>query len=912
MRAVRAWIVRLLGFLSRDRRDREFAEELEANIEMHIADNMRSGMTREEARRQALIRLGGVQQTRDSYRDRLTLPSLETALQDVRGGIRLMRRSPGFTAVALLTLALGIGANAVMFSIVNTVLLRPLPYPASEELFYLQTMGAAGQPWATSPPDFYTYRSRTRTLRSLEAYYTRPFNLTGGPEPERLPAMIVAAGFFRTLGVHPALGRDFASDDEIWGAHRVAVLTDGLWRRRFAGDPRVIGQPIVLNATSYEVIGILPRSFSFLASEAQLFVPMAFAPGDNMNSHSNYFLNMVGRLNTNVPLSAAHTELNQICQDIIREHPENAGTSIEVRPLHDEFVRDVQRPMIVLLGAVGFVLLTSCANLANLLLARGAVRQREIALRTAIGATRTRLLRQLLTESLVLSITGGLAGLLLVYLSVDTLNLLSLDVLPRAEDIRIDGTVLAFTFLAATLTGILFGLVPALKSSAANLNEDLKEGVRTASQGAGPHRLRAVLVVAEVSLSLVLLIGAGLMVKSMHRLLNVESGFSTDGVLTMQINLPPEKYVDQRLERQFSPLAYTRSIRFFSELMDRVRSIPGVRAAGAITGLPLMGENWGKRITFFDRPLPADVNSLQPIQYRVVVGDYFRALGIRITSGRAFTDQDTADAAKVVIVNRELVRRHWNDEDVIGKIVSVNPPVQLLPKSVIEEARAAGLPADYAPDRFTVIGVADDVRYSGLNVAAVPVVYAPYAQGSEGSTNMYVTIRTDGDPLNIVSAVREQVWQVDRDQPIASIRTMEDRVAASVAQPRLEMIVLTMFAALAVLLAAIGIYGVTSYSVTQRNREIGIRVALGAERSQVFSLILRHAARLVVLGLSLGVVGALLVTRVMRTLLFEVSPTDPAVFSAFAVGLALTACAAACVPARRATRVDPIVTLRYE
>jgi putative ABC transport system permease protein len=441
----------------------------------------------------------------------------------------------------------------------------------------------------------------------------------------------------------------------------------------------------------------------------------------------------------------------------------------------------------------------------------------------------------------------------------------------------------------------------------------LKEGTRTASDSGGRSRLRSGLVVAQVALSLVLLSGAGLMVKSMYQLLHVQFGFSADGVLTMEINLPAEKYIDSRPERQFSLDAYSRAAMFFDEAIRRVRALPGAQAVGAISDLPLMGESWGKGLTFYDRPLPTDINGLAPIQYRVVAGDYFRALKIRMLSGRAFTDQDSKLAPKVAIVNQELVRRYWDGRDPIGKIVSVNPPLQVLPKSLIEEARRSfALPDNYEPDKFTVVGVADDVLYGGLANSVVPLVYVSYAQSTESTPNMFLVVRTDGNPLALIGAIRQQIGQVDPDQPVANIQTMDARVAASVAQRRMQMNVLGAFAAMAVLLAAVGIYGVMSYSVTQRSREIGIRIALGAARQDVTDLVLRQGLTMVAAGIGLGLAGALLMTRVLRTLLFGVTPTDPSVFAAIVVILAATAWLATYIPARRAARLDPLVTLRSE
>jgi putative ABC transport system permease protein len=914
VRRLRAYLRRLWSLAGRARREREFADELNAHLDMHVEDNLRAGMSAGEARRQALVKLGGVEQTKQWHRDQRSLPWLETALHDLRFAFRLMWRSPGFTLVVLATLAIGIGGNSVMFSIVNTVLLRPLPYRDPARLVSVRAVNTGSRQLSlTAAPDFYEYRAGNRSFERLEAFYNQFFNLTDGRDAERLSTLIVSAGMFATLGIEPALGRGFVSEEEQWGSHRVAMISDGLWRRRFGGDPRLIGQRITLNGEPYEVVGILPPRFSFIGLDPQLFVPMSFEAGDHMNSHSNYFLRMIGRLKPSATPDQAAADVNAILERIIAEHSVNAGTTIDVVPLRDMLVAsDVRRAVLVLLGAVGFVLLITCANLANLLLARAAVRQREIALRLALGASRARLIRQFLVESLVLAATGGALGLGLAYLAADGVNLIGQRVLPRADDIRVDPAVLLFTFAVATISGILLGLAPAAHGGG-DVNEGLKEGTRTASTSIGGRRLRAGLVVAEVALSLVLLVGAGLLVKSMYHLLRLDAGFDAGGVLTMQINLPPGKYVDRNLERQFSPQAYTRAVAFFDALIARVRTVPGATIVGAINGLPLAGEIWGKNVTFWDRPLPADFRGLSPIQYRVVAGDYFRAMGIRIVSGRAFTGEDSDRGPMVAIVNRALVRRDWNGQDPVGKIISVNPPLAILPKSLVEEARRAGaLPDNYEPARFTVVGVAEDVRYGDLATSALPLVYVPYAQGSEGAMNMFLTVRTDGDPLALTSAIRTQIAQLDRDQPVAHVQTMEARVNASLEQRRLQMNVLGLFAAMAALLAAIGLYGVMSYFVTARSREIGIRLALGAARRDVVALVLRQGFVMVSVGVALGFVGALLLTRILRSLLFNVSPTDPLVFAGIVLLLALTSWIATYIPARRAARLDPLVALRAE
>jgi putative ABC transport system permease protein len=895
--------MRLRSLLQRRRWERELDDELASHLEMHVADNVRAGMTPEAARRAALIRLGGIEQAKELYRERRRPPFVDRIAQDGRLALRMMRRTPGLTAAALLVLALGIGANTVMFSVVNTVLLRPLPYPESGRLQLVQTVDESRQPGATAAPDFYVYRSRNRSFQSLSSFYFRPFDITGEGEPERIRVLIVSSDFLGTLRTPPGMGRDLLPADERWGDHRVVLLTDGLWRRRYAANPAIVGRSILLGAEPYTVVGILSAGFTFLGLDAQAIVPMSFAPGDNMNSHNNYFLTMVGRLAPEATPAAAAADLQRLARQIIAEHPENAGTEPQVKSLQAALVEDVRRALLVLFGAVVFVLLIACADLANLLMARAAGRRREIAVRIAIGASRRRVLGQLLTESIVLALCGSALALVLAWLAVGTLDSLSQAVLPRTQAIRIDGAVLGYTALIAIATGLLFGLAPAWRSLDVDPGEALQENARGGGDARG-HRVRSILVVAEIAMSLVLLIGSGLMVKSMHSLTRVDAGFAPSGVLTVQVSVPRRKYVDDALERRRLPQAYTKAARFYADVVEQVGTLPGVRATGAINGLPLMGEVWGKSITFYDRPLPATLRELPSIQYRVVAGDYFGAMAVPILKGRAFAAADTPDGAKVAIVNRELVRRYWKDQDPIGKVVSVNPPIELVPRGTV--------PPDYKPDLFTVVGVAADVHYASLDTAPSPVVYVPFAQGSEGTTTMFLVVRAHEDPLALAGAVRDRIRHVDPDVPASSVRTMEDRVSASLAQPRLRAIVLGTFAGLALLLAGVGTYGVMSYGARQRTREIGIRMAIGASSRAILTLLLGRGFVLVAAGLGAGLLGALALTRALRTLLFGVSTSDPLVFGGVTALLATIAMIAAWLPARRATRLEPVVALREE
>jgi putative ABC transport system permease protein len=903
MTRLRKLWARTFGFIGARRRERELDQELASHLEMHAEENIRRGMTPGEARRKAVLQLGGVEQTKELCRDQRGLPIVALVAQDGRHALRMMRRNPGQTAVAMLVLSLGIGANAVIFSVVNTVLLRPLPYPEAERLYFVSATDEDRSPVSAPPPDYYAYRAHNRTFEAFAAFYLRPFDVTGSDEPERIRALIVSSEFLAALRTPPAAGRDFLRADERWGDHRVVMLTDAFWRARFAGDPKVVGRQVNLNAEPYTVIGVLPAGFSFLGLDAQAVVPMAFPPGDNMNSRNNYFLNMVGLLRSDATAAAARSDLDGIHRQILAEYPQSPGKQMEVKPLQAALVEDVRGGLLVLFGAVVFVLLIACADLANLLMARASARRREIALRIAIGASRRRVLGQLLTESVVLALCGSALALALAWLSVGLLNSLPQSILPRTEDIRVDAVVLMYTAIIALVTGVLFGIAPAWRSVDIAPGDALNEGARTGGDARG-HRIRAALVAAEVAMSLVLLVGAGLMIKSVRGLTLVEAGFDPRNVLTTQLSVPQRKYVDEELARQFSPLAYEKASRFFQDVVEQVRTVPGVTGVGAINGLPLMGDVWGKYVTLYDRPIPANLRELPGIQYRIVAGDFFRAMGVPVVAGRAFDDTDTAEGPKVAIVNQEMVRRHWKGGDPIGKLLSVNPPANLLPPGAV--------PPDWEPTLYTVVGVAADVRYAAMGAPPLPVVYVPYAQGSEGATTMYLVARSEGDPLALAAGIRDRVRNVDPDVPTSDVRTMEDRVSASLASPRLQAIVLGTFAGLALVLAGVGIYGVMAYAMRQRTREIGIRMAIGASSRSILALFLKKGFAMVFAGIAGGLAAAFALTRVLRSLLFEVSTIDPMVFMGVTVVLAVVAMTAAAIPAYRAARLQPVAALRED
>jgi predicted permease len=876
-------------------------EELQSHVQMLVEEETRRGTAPEEARRQAMVTLGNPAQIQEAYRRQAGLPFFEVLLQDMRYCLRTLRRYPGFAGVAVITLALGIGANTAMFSIVNGVLLRPLPYSHPEQLVSVSstftTFEATGTQ-TTSPPDFRTLRQRNHTLAGLSAYYPTGMNLTGTTQPERVRALIVSADYFSTLGVQPALGRNFLPTEEQWGSHHVAIVSNSFWRTHLNSDPNFSGSKLTLDGEPYSVIGVMSPDF-YVETPAQVWLPMAWKPHDNYDSHNNYFLSMVGRLRPGVTPQQVFSDLNSIMLSIAQQFPENKGIGAALKPLREVWLGDARPALMVLLGAVAFVLLIACVNLANLLLARSATRKKEIAIRSALGANRRRLLRQFITESILLSCLGGAVGLALAYFSLCLLPLAG-DMLPRIQQVRLDGRVLFFTAAVSVITGLLFGLMPAFRNSrAAGVNETLKEGARY-SFSASTQRFRTALVISEVALATVLLAGSGLAIRSFARLLRVDPGFSPDHVLTFSVNLPAS------YDPQPDPLrvgAPTRVTEFFEQLVSRIEQLPGVKAAGTVSSLPLQGESWGKLFFPLDRPLPVSMDKGEHVQYRAVLGHYFQGLRIRLLRGRLLNEHDGPNTPYAVVINEALARRDWPGQNPLGKLVLLSPPVSLLPPGLA--------PPGYKPQQFTVVGVVSDVHYGKMKEDALPTVYASLLQ-HDFSLSPSITIRAAGDPTLLISSIRDILGQIDKNVPMARVMTMNEIMSSSVAQPRLEAILLGFFGSLALLLAGIGIYGVIAYSVSQRTSEIGIRMALGASRFGVLRMVLSEGLRLASMGLGLGLILALALTRLMSQILFGISPTDPTTFGGILVLLAIIALLACYLPARRATRVDPMVALRYE
>jgi putative ABC transport system permease protein len=809
---------------------------------------------------------------------------MTTLLQDLRYGIRMLLKSPGFTTVAVLALTLGIGADSAIFSVVNAVLLRPLPYPDSERLVVLRERSPQLEGMSVAYPNFIDWREQNGAFENIGVFRRQSFNLTGNGEPERLVGSQVSADVFATLRVNAARGRVFTNDEDKPGATPVVVLSHGLWQRRFGGDPNILDQTLTLDGRSFTVIGIMTSDFIFPFRATELWTPVGQAskdPGwENRGNHPG--LTGIARLKTGVTLAQARDDMDRVAVNLERQYPdENAGNRVTIISALENAVRGssagerIRPALLVLLGAVGFVLLIACANVANLLLARATTRQKEFAIRTALGASRSRIVRQLLTESILLSVAGGGLGLLLARWGVKLIIAVSPNSIPRSREINLDGRVLAFTIGVSVLTGIIFGLVPALQSSKPDLNETLKDAGRGST--GSRHLFRSGLVVSEVALTLVLLIGAGLMIRSFYHLQQVDPGFNDDHLLTFNISLPPKKYPEE-----------AQKINFYEQLAEKIRALPGVQTVGVSSGLPLGNNGWQTSFRVEGQPEPEPGHT--PLtEACVATPDYFQAMGITLLTGRNFTEQDVKDAPHVTLIDEEFARRYWPGEVAVGKNIKNgrnDPPI-------------------------TVIGIVRRVKMDGLNEDSNRVQsYYPFRQLPNGG--MTVVVKTASDPMGIVSAARQQVLEIDPDQPVYSVNTMEQLRADSIAPDRLTLMLLGSFAAVALILAGVGIYGVMAYSVTQRTHEIGIRMALGARQGDVLGMVIRQGMKLAVVGVAIGLGGAWLATRLMSSLLFGVSATDPVTFAVISVILTGVALGACFVPARRATKVDPMIALRYE
>ncbi|HEX5760842.1 MAG TPA: ABC transporter permease, partial [Thermoanaerobaculia bacterium] len=800
---------------------------------------------------------------------------MERLRQDIRFALRSLRRSPGHTAAALLALALGIGANAAIFSVVYGVLLEPLPYPSPERLVMLidsnPTRGF--DRFSSSPPNFVDWRDQSRSFSGMAALTRANPSLTGGGvEPERLEGAQVSAGFFETLGVPPALGRGIGAADDRPGAPKVAVLSHGLWRRRFGADPAIVGRAVELDGSPHTVVGIAAEGFQF-PSRVEVWQPLALEITPDMRGA--HFVGVAARLKPGVSLERAQAEMSVIAGRLEKQYPDsNTGWGVNVIPTRELVVEDVRPALLVLMATVAVVLLIACANVANLLLARMASREREVAIRTALGAGRGRLIRQFLTESVLLALAGGALGLLLALWGVRALVAMNADNIPRAAEIGLEPPVLLFTLALAVLTGLVFGLVPALHAARPDLQGSLKEGGRGAGTGVRARSARGALVVVEVALTLVLLVSAGLLLRSFAGLSGVSPGFETAGVLTLEVNLPESRYPDEEEEGESSKVAA-----FYDQVLADVRAIPGVRSAGAGYPLPLGGSGFVLAFVVEGRPEPPP--GQEPNSHiRFVTPGYLETMSIPLLRGRRLLASDREGALPVMVVNRTMAEKTWPGEEALGKRLTF------------------GDPEDEDVEWRTVVGVVGDVRHEALATEPAAETYVPIGQAPSSAATLVV--RTDGDPMRLAAPVREAVRRADPDLPVFAVLPLAEVVAQSLAEQRFRTILLALFAGLALVLASVGVYGVISYGVTQRRHEMGLRMALGARREQVQRLVVGQGLRLVLTGAAVGLVGAFLATRLLASFLYGVRATDPLTFAAVPALLAGVALFASWLPARRA------------
>jgi putative ABC transport system permease protein len=804
--------------------------------------------------------------------------------QDLRYSFRMLWKSKSFTLIALITLALGIGANTAIFTVVDAALLRALPYREPDRLVHLWETKAQQQfkEREASYPDYLDWKEQSRVFDGVAGYTRRGFTLSLNDQSDRVMGAAVTDNFFQVLGVEVAHGRAFEAGEDQPGREPVVVLGNNLWKRRFNSDPNVVGRAVRINETSYRVVGVLPEKFQFaLAGGAELWTPLNPSP-EQLSRRFMHWLNVVARLKTGVTREQAQADMSRVAANIATEDPSaHAGTGARVVSLHEQIVGNLRPILLVLLGTVGFVLLIACANVANLLLARSVARQKEIAIRTALGASHWRLMRQLLTESTVLALVGGGLGLMLalwgVELLVAYLPATQADSMPFLQGLHLDARVLLFTLSVSLVTGIVFGLAPALQSSKLNLQETLKEGGRTSSASTH-HRLRNVFVVSEIALALLLLVGAGLMMRSLLHLLEVNPGFNPDRLLTMRLVLPQTRYTeDERVSA------------FHQELLSRVESLPGVKGVGTVNILPLRGGNTASFVVE-GRPAPKPGDEMEA-NIRDISPSYFDVMNVPVIKGRPFTDRDKANAPAVVIINQTAANRLFPGQDALGQRL-LYTRMELPP--------------------FEVVGVVGDEKVNGLDTATTPVVYGPFLQSPSGFINL--VIRTSADPQTVAGSVQSEIHNLDSEIPVFEVRTMEQLIdnSPSTFLRRYPAFLIGTFASIALLLACVGIYGVISYTVTQRTHEIGVRIALGAGTRDILRLVIGHGMGLTLAGVGLGVIAAFILSRFMSSLLFEVSASDPLTYAGVSVLLIIVALLACYIPARRATRVDPMVALRYE
>jgi predicted permease len=874
--------------------ERVMDAEFQFHLDSQISDYISQGLSRKEAELRARREFGAVELAKDECRDQRPVEWLADLLRDVGYASRSLRRTPGFTVAAIVTLALGIGANTAIFSVMNATLFRPLPYKNPDQIVLVGETERDGCCWhgiiAFSAANFLDFKEQNQAFEHMATFEGAGFTLTSVDNPENIKAGSVTADFFNVLAVQPVLGRTFLPAEEEQSGNHEVVLSDRFWKRRFGAAPKIVGQTIYLDKNPYTVVGVMPSGFDFSIpgryGSRELWVP-ATLTRDN-EKRGDHFLGVIARLKAEVPLTQAQADLAAINARIARQYPkEMDGIGVKVLSFHGETVADVRPLLLILFGTVAFVLLIACANVANLQLVRSSARQKEIAIRVALGASRGRMVRQMLTESVLLALAGGTLGVFLASAGITVLKGLGSAGLPEDSNISIDLTVLAYSLVLSLFTGIVFGLAPAIQSLPAKLGESLKEGGRASGTGDGGRGLRNLLTVSEVALSMVLLVGAGLLIRSFKALLDVKPGFETKNILSVPIDLPRYSYPNA-----------TKQAAFYTQFLERINALPGVTAAGATNDLPLTeGEDTD---TFsIDKTTPINQNgNLPDAQDRLVTPDFFRVMGIPVVAGRTFTNADTSSSPLVALINQSLARRFFSNEDPIGKRIKFGPP------------------ASSHHSWLTIVGVVGDVRNLGLDKEPKIEIYLPYQQQSALPYNplgyMQLVVRTKGDPSSLAAAVIREIHNLDKDIPLPSAVPMESVYAASMSARRFIMLLLGLFASVALMLTSVGIYGVISYSVARRTHEVGIRMALGAGRREILRLILQHGLSLILIGGVVGLGGALALMRLLTGMLYGVSTTDTVTFLEVAALLASVALFASYIPARRAMSVEPTVALRYE
>jgi putative ABC transport system permease protein len=899
----------LRSLFRKEQVSQELDEELNGFLEMAAEEKMKQGMSRKDALRAVRLERGNLEVTKEEVRSASWESLVETLWQDLRFAVRMLRKSPGFAAVAVLALALGIGVNTAIFSALNATILHPLPYKNPEQLVMVWGLEPRGccrhGGMVFSSPNFLDFKDQNRVFEKMAAFDGTGFTLTSVENPQKIHAGRVTPDFFTVLRARPMLGRAFLPGENEPGRDHVVVLSYGIWQRRFGSNSNVVGQTIRLDANEYEVVGVMPHDFDFSIPNyygpMDLWVPIVLTRDNSERKHN--YLNVIARLNPGVTVRQAQAEANIIAARMRREYSgtteqsnapptttaetnEHSGVMLgtKLEPLRDEIFGDVRSPLLIFFGAVGFVLLIACANVANLQLARAAARQKEIAVRTALGASRGRVARQLITESVLLALVGGALSLLLVFWLIKLLTGLLPAGMPQGTSITIDANVLVYSLTLSLATGLLFGLAPIFQAFSRTPSESLKEGGKTTATGDGGLRLRGFLTVSEIALSMVLLIGAGLLTRTFVGLLNVKPGFETENILTAKVTLPKYSYADSRQQTDF----YTR-------LLEAIATLPGVKAAGAVNDLPLGAGRDSDEFTIERRGARDVSSSTGSCQDRLISPDYFRVMNIPLIKGRTFTKADASSAPPVVIISQSFARRFFQNEDPLGQHITFADPA------------AAPWP--------TIVGVVGDVRDLALDADPDIEIYAPYQQNVlpyNPLPYMSLVVRTVGDPSSLTSGVLAEIHELDKNLPLPETEPMTAVYSASISARRFNTLLLSIFAGIATILAAIGIYGVISYLVTRRTHEIGVRLALGAEARNILALIVGRGLLLAIFGVVIGLAGALAVTRVLAKMLFGVTTTDPTTFvgvSALLIGIVLVACY---VPARRAMRVDPMIALRYE